>query len=110
MEDDIIKIKRREASLNLFESQSVIPVTDLESSIDNPVNIKLLNYQDLLNYIKITSISHGNYFKYSYDNNGCKVTLFMRSIKSIADYLFRYYNDTNVYCIQSKQTNLLIKN
>jgi len=102
MDDNIINIKRRGASLNLFESESVIPVTNSESNVNTPVNIKLLNYQDLLEHVKVTAISNGKYFEYNYKNNGIQVTLYMRSIKSITDYLFRYYNDTNVYCKQDK--------
>lgn len=109
MNYDIINIKRSNASLNLFEP--AIPITNTPAiPITNPqLNIKLLNYQDLFDHIKTTAISNGKYFEYIYTNNGTKVTLYMRSIKSISDYLFRYYNDTNIYCKQDKQNNSFIK-
>ncbi len=110
MDDNVINIKRCRASLNLFEQTPVIANTKLKTDLKTPLNIKLLNYQDLLDHIKITASFNGSFFIYNYDSNGLKVSLYMKSVKSIADYLFRYHNETNVYCKQNnKDTNFNIK-
>ncbi len=111
MDDNVINIKRCCASLNLFEQTPVVANTKLKTDLKNPPNIKLLNYQDLLDHVKLAASFNGSYFIYNYDSNGLKVSLYMKSVKSIADYLFRYYNDTNFYCKQdNKNTNFNIKN
>ncbi len=102
MDDNIINIKRCSASLNLFEQKPVITNTKPNTDLKNPPDIKLLNYQDLLDHVKISASFDGKYFVYNYNSNGLKVSLYMKSIKSIGDYLFRYYNDTNIYCKQDK--------
>ncbi len=98
MNDDVINIKRCCASLNLFEQTPLISNTRQNTDLKNPPNIKILNYQDLLDHVKISASFNGSYFVYNYNFNELKISLYMRSIKSIADYLFRYYNDTNFYC------------
>ena len=98
--DDIINIKRKGASLNLFNLES-----SKENKMENTninTNIKSLNYQDLFDYVKSNMNFNGSHYVFSYTNKNINVTLKMRSIKSIADYLFRYHNDTNVYCISYK--------
>lgn len=109
MDDNVINIKRRGASLNLFELESIISNTKTNSMKENTINIKLLNYQDLFDYIQIVAKFDGTHYKFNY-NNGLNVTLQMRSIKSITDYLFRYWNDTNIYSKQDNHTNSNIKN
>jgi hypothetical protein len=104
MDDNIINIKRRSASLNLFDLDKINTNVKSNTDLKNPPNIKLLNYQDLLEHVKISASFNGKYFIYNYDSNGLKVSLYMKSIKSIGDYLFRYHNDTNVYCKQDNKT------
>jgi hypothetical protein len=111
MDDNIIKIKRRGASLNLFKIDTDITNAKPSTDLKNPPNIKLLNYQDLLDHVKIAASFNGKYFIYNFDSNGLKVSLYMKSINSIGDYLFRYHNDTDVNCKQdNKNTNSKIKN
>ena len=104
MDDNIINIKRKNASLNLFELESII--LNAKPYLEKTKNIKLLNYQELFEHIKTSVVFNGKYFEYNYVNNGYNVTLYMRSIKSIADYLFRYFNDTNIYCKKDKESKL----
>ncbi len=91
--DDIIIIPRKDSSINLFK----LPVSLVKSNSNNQYDITLLNYQDLFDHVKTNGKFNGVHWIYCYVNkSNCKMTLYMRSIKSVADYLYRNYNQLNL--------------
>lgn len=112
MNDNVISIPRKNASSNIFELETTNKNIDIDVNVNTNTwankspNIKMLNYQDLFDHIKLKAILIGEYFEYKFVKNGINVTLCMRSIKSISDYLFRYWNDTNIYYIKDKESDL----
>ncbi len=93
VKDDIIIIPRKSSSINLFK----LPVSLVKSNSNNQDDITLLNYQDLFDHVQTNGKFNGVHWIYCYVNkSNCKMTLYMRSIKSVADYLYRYYNQLNL--------------
>lgn len=91
--DAIILIPRKCSSVNLLN----LPICTVKSYSDDQVDITLLNYQDLFDHIQTNGKFNGVHWIYCYVNkSNCKMTLYMRSIKSIADYLYRNYNQLNL--------------
>ena len=82
--DDIIKIKRKVVSFNLFENKTI------NCAITNP-NVTLLNYQDLFEYVCNGTTFNGTYFIFTFIDI-YKITVQMREVKSIVDYIFKYHN------------------
>ncbi len=91
--DDIIIIPRKGSTINLFK----LPVSLVKPNSNNQVDITLLNYQDLFDHVQTNGKFNGVHWIYYYVNkSNCKMTLHMRSIKSVADYLYRNYNQLNL--------------
>ena len=92
MDDDVINIRRISSSLNLHECK-----TEKCSQPNTEVNIKLLKYHDLFDHIMLLANFNGTHYVFEYKNkNNLKVSLYMRNLKSIADYIFKNHNETDI--------------
>ena len=92
--DNIIIIKRRNATTNLFQIDKIItkPIEKINPTPSYD-HIELsyfinLNQQDLFDFVVVNSIYTEPYYLFHYwDKQHCKVTITMKNLRSIANYL-----------------------